>query len=136
MNDEYLDFFVDVSQPLVANTLPPWIIGIIDDEPLVHEATLFALAEIEIEGRKLQFVSAYSGQKGFSLIQQYPDMAVVLLDVVMECEDSGLQLVDRIRNELNNHYLQIILRTGQPGDIPEEEIITRYEINAYKTKNE
>lgn len=139
MNDEYLDFLVDTSQQLQETeleTLTPWIVGIIDDEPLVHEATLFALADVEIAGRSINFVSAHSAQAGFELIQQHPDMAVVLLDVVMESEDSGLLLVDRIRNELNNHFLQIILRTGQPGDVPEEELITRYEINSYKNKNE
>jgi len=61
---------------------------------------------------------------------------VILLDVVMETEDSGLELANYIRNDLNNQSMQIVLRTGQPGFAPEEEVITKYEINAYKTKSE
>lgn len=115
---------------------PPWVIGIIDDEPSVHEVTILALKDVTIYGRELQFVSAYSEKEGFELITKYPDMAVVLLDVVMESDDAGLRLVEKIRNQLNNTSLQIILRTGQPGYAPEEDIILQYDINAYKTKGE
>ena len=114
----------------------PWIIGIIDDEPLVHQATRFALQDVEIDGRPLLFLSAYSGEQGYELIRQQPEMALVFIDVIMEREDSGLVLVDRIRNELGNKLIQIVIRTGRPGDVPEEDVITRYAINSYRTKNE
>jgi len=136
MDEESLAFLIDEEEECTKSQLAPWIIGIIDDEPLIHQATNFALKDIEIDGRPLNFLSAYSGEEGYQLIIDNPDMALVLLDVVMEQDNSGLKLVDKIRNELNNHLIQIILRTGQPGDVPEEDLITRYEINSYKTKNE
>jgi len=114
----------------------PWKIGIIDDEPQVHEVTILALRGITLYERELEFYSAYSGEEGEKLIREHPDMALVLLDVVMETTDAGLQLVDKIRNTLNNSIIQIVLRTGQAGYAPEEEVITRYEINSYKTKSE
>ena len=114
----------------------PWVIGIIDDEPQVHEVTRLALRDTIIYGRPIEFVSAYSAKEGEELIKKTPDMALVLLDVVMETDDAGLLLVDRIRNVLGNQLLQIILRTGQAGYAPEEEVIVLYEINSYKTKNE
>jgi diguanylate cyclase (GGDEF)-like protein len=120
----------------IKNQIEPWIIGIIDDEPQVHDVTRLALKGTTIYDRPIKFVSAYSAKEGEELIQSTPDMALVLLDVVMETDDAGLQLVDRIRNELGNQSLQIILRTGQAGYAPEEEVIIRYEINSYKTKNE
>lgn len=116
--------------------LPPWIVGIIDDEPSVHDATKLALKNISLYGRKLEFHSAYSGKEGFEMVQNNPDMALILLDVVMETDDAGLLLVDRIRGELNNQLLQIVLRTGQAGYAPEEDVIIRYEINSYKNKSE
>jgi diguanylate cyclase (GGDEF)-like protein len=136
MDEENLGFLIDDEVASQDVQLAPWIIGIIDDEPLVHQATSFALQGIEIGGRPLKFVSAFNGHEGYQLIKDNPSMALVLLDVVMEQDNSGLILVDRIRNELGNHLIQIILRTGQPGDTPEEDLITRYEINSYKTKNE
>jgi len=114
----------------------PWIIGIIDDEPGMHEVTKLALSRVEILGRPLAFVSAYDATEGYNIIRDNPNMALVFLDVVMETEDAGLKLVKRIRQELKNKFVQIILRTGQPGFAPEEKVIIDYEINAYKTKSE
>lgn len=113
-----------------------WKIAIIDDEASVHDVTKLALSNTKIQGKSIEFVSAYSGKEGFELLQQNPDCAAVLLDVVMESSDSGLVLAQRIRSELKQVNLQIILRTGQPGYAPEEDIISKYEINDYKTKSE
>lgn len=113
-----------------------WLIAIVDDEKSVHDVTKLALANTKVHGRKLKFISAFSGEEGYKLLQENSECAVVLLDVVMESSDAGLLLAERIRKELKLENLQIILRTGQPGYAPEEDIITRYEINDYKTKNE
>ena len=113
-----------------------WKIAIVDDDQGVHDVTRLALSGIKVLGRKIEFISALSGQEGETLLNDNPDCAVVLLDVIMESSDAGLLLADKIRNKLMMENVQIILRTGQPGYSPEEEIIARYEINDYKTKNE
>jgi len=46
----------------------PWIIGIIDDEPGMHEVTKLALSRVEILGRPLAFVSAYDATEGYNII--------------------------------------------------------------------
>lgn len=113
-----------------------WLIAIVDDESSVHDVTKLALSNTKVQGRHLKFISAYDGKEGYQLLKDNPDCAVVLLDVVMEASDAGLVLAERIRKDLNRTNLQIILRTGQPGYAPEEEIISKYEINDYKTKSE
>lgn len=60
----------------------------------------------------------------------------MLLDVVMEDEGAGLRLAKHIREVLGNKLVRIILRTGQPGQAPEYEVITAYDINDYKEKTE
>ena len=60
----------------------------------------------------------------------------MLLDVVMETDEAGLQLVTYVREQLHNPDLQIVLRTGQPGMAPEREVITGYDINGYALKTE
>jgi len=42
----------------------------------------------------------------------------VLLDVIMETDQAGLDLVEFIRDTLKNETVRIILRTGQPGQAP------------------
>lgn len=63
-----------------------------------------------------------------------PDVAVCLLDVVMETEHAGLETANAIRSMLKNTFVRIVLRTGQPGQAPEETIIAEYDINDYKEK--
>lgn len=115
---------------------PTWDILIVDDDPDVHTATEFALKGMEILDRPLRLLHAYSGNEGFSQLRTQHSIAVVLLDVVMETEQAGLQLVNRLRHELNNPLTRLILRTGQPGYAPEIEAIRDYDINDYKTKSE
>nr|WP_315463855.1 bifunctional diguanylate cyclase/phosphodiesterase [uncultured Rhodoferax sp.] len=113
-----------------------WRVLIVDDEPDVHRATTFALASVVILGRRLEFLHAYSALEAANVLSAESDVAVVLLDVVMEREDAGLALVKIIRNELKLTDLRIILRTGQPGYAPEIETIHDFDINDYKTKSE
>ena len=114
----------------------PWKVLIADDEPEVHEVTRLVLGGFRFEERPLSFLSAYSAAEAFELIRAQPDIAVLLLDVVMETEHAGLEIVRRIRQELGNHRVRIVLRTGQPGQAPEQHVISSYDINDYKEKPE
>ncbi|MDF5739781.1 MULTISPECIES: trifunctional serine/threonine-protein kinase/ATP-binding protein/sensor histidine kinase [unclassified Nostoc] len=57
-----------------------------------------------------------------------------LMTIVIE--NAGLIVVKYIREELKNQIVRVILRTGQPGDAPEESVILNYDINDYKLKVE
>ena len=113
-----------------------WKIAIIDDEPAVHDGTRFALADYRLNGQGIEILSAYSAAEGRQLMRSNPDVAVVLLDVIMESDTAGLDLVEFIRRELKNETVRIILRTGQPGQAPERRVIVDYDINDYKAKTE
>jgi diguanylate cyclase (GGDEF)-like protein len=118
------------------NTDPPWRIMIVDDDAEVHNATVFALQDIRIDGRPLHFIHAYSAEEAVACIEADDDIAVAVLDVVMEHESAGLDLVRKIRHDLARSAIRIILRTGQPGYAPEMRVIREYDINDYKTKSE
>lgn len=113
-----------------------WRIMIIDDDPDVHSATTFALGSLEIQSRALSFLHAYSATEAREILSRENDIAIILLDVVMEQEDAGLQLVSYVRKTLELADVRIILRTGQPGYAPEIDAIRDYDINDYKTKSE
>jgi len=114
----------------------PWHVLIVDDEPAVHEVTRLVLGSFRFEGRPLQFHHAHSGIEARKLLRETEDIAVLLLDVVMESDQAGLDVVKFVREELHNHFVRIVLRTGQPGQAPEHEVITNYDINDYKDKTE
>src|SRR3954471_22116078 len=92
-----------------------WKIAVIDDDSAVHEGTRFALSDYSLNGQTLEILSAYSAAEGRVLMGAHDDIAAVLLDVIMETDSAGLDLVEYIRNELKNETVRIILRTGQPG---------------------
>lgn len=114
----------------------PWKILIVDDEPDVHSATSLAIRDIRYKERRLELMSAFTASEAEALLRQHPDTALILLDVVMETDDAGLRLARAIRDDLHNNVSRIVLRTGQPGQAPEQEVILNYDINDYKTKTE
>ncbi len=115
---------------------PPWRILVVDDEVDVHSVTKLILEEVTFKNRSIEILSAYSASQARELFATEKNIAVILLDVVMESDDAGLQLIKFIRDELQDKNIRIILRTGQPGQAPEENVIVDYDINDYKSKSE
>ncbi|MGE5373024.1 MAG: DUF3369 domain-containing protein [Solirubrobacterales bacterium] len=115
---------------------PPWKVLMVDDEEEVHRATRWVFRRLDFDERPIEFLSARSAEEAKVILNEHPDIAIILLDVVMEQEDAGLKLVHYIRQELNNKMIRIILRTGQPGQAPEIEVMRYYDINDYKEKTE
>lgn len=113
-----------------------WKMLIVDDEESVHHVTKLALRDFNFAGRELEFLSAYSGREAISVLEANDDIAVVLLDVVMETDDAGLQVARHLRETLKNKAVRIVLRTGQAGYAPERKVVTEYDINDYKEKTE
>jgi CheY-like chemotaxis protein len=116
--------------------LDSWKVLIADDEQIIHDVTALALKRFIFHNKPISFYHAYSGVEAGDMLRENPDMAVALIDVVMETDDAGLQAARYIREELNNPFVRIIIRTGQPDAAPEENIIRDYDINDYKSKNE
>jgi len=113
-----------------------WQILIVDDEKDIHTVIKLALDDFSFQNKKLHFLDAFSGKEAMEILKENPQIALILLDVVMETNNAGLQLVKHIREELENQFIRIILWTGQAGQAPEREVIEAYEINDYKTKTE
>jgi response regulator RpfG family c-di-GMP phosphodiesterase len=114
----------------------PWRIAVVDDDEEVHLITKTVLSKFEFQNRGVEILSAYSAQEAFEMLRNEKEVAVIFLDVVMESDDAGLKLVPRIRNELHDSEIRIVLRTGQAGSAPEKEVIHDYDINDYKEKTE
>lgn len=113
-----------------------WKLLIVDDDQEIHAVTKMALSDVVIANRTLQFLHAYNGLEALDCLTEHDDIAMVLLDVVMETDNAGLNVARAIREELGNDEVRIVLRTGQPGYAPEESVIKNYDINDYKTKTE
>lgn len=136
-NDDQLAFLDEVLAPESRREAGAcWYLLIVDDDEDVHHATEFALSGLHVLGKPLEFLHAFSAAEAIEVLSRRRDVAVILLDVVMEREDAGLRAVEQIRNDLKLDAVRIVLRTGQPGNAPELDAITNYDINDYKTKTE
>ena len=113
-----LDDEQDLTGERPANPASAWEVLVVDDDDDVHRATEMALRDLSIEGRPLRLIHAHSRQEAIALVEQHEVLAVILLDVVMESDDAGLQLVQDVRQRLRRESVRIILRTGQPGYAP------------------
>jgi len=96
-----------------------WKILVIDDEQSIHDITVNALKSVIIDGRRLELINAISAQDAKVKLEEHDDIALALVDVIMETPTAGLDLVNYIRNELNNHLIRLVIRTGQPVEVPE-----------------
>ncbi|MES2116503.1 MAG: PAS domain-containing protein [Pseudomonadota bacterium] len=124
------------TKPAPAQTPMPWRVLIVDDDVDVHVVTKFSLSNACFMGRRISFLHAYSGEEALTTLRANPDVALVLLDVIMETSDAGLRVARQIRDVLGNHLVRIVLRTGQPGQALEHSIILDYDINDFWCKTD
>ena len=114
-----------------------WNVLVVDDDEEIHSITRLALSDLVVNDKSLHFIHAYSGAEALKIIENMgSSIAIILLDVVMEADDAGLTVAKIMREDLGILEPRIILRTGQPGYAPEEQVIKDYDINDYKTKTE
>src|SRR5882757_10452725 len=109
--DDVLHLIDDTGTASEDSDTRKWKIAVIDDDPAVHDGTRFALSDYSLNGQGLEIISAFSAAEGRELLRRHPDVAVILLDVIMETDDAGLNLVEFIRRELKSETVRIILRT-------------------------
>lgn len=116
--------------------MPPFQVLVVDDEPLMHAVTAMVLDGVQCHQRPLSLVHAYSACEARRVIQERADIAVILLDVMMETDCAGLDLLREIRQDLALAEVRVILRTGQPGQDFDYGDLQRYDVSAYRPKTE
>lgn len=113
-----------------------WKVLVVDDEKSIHDITQSALKHVTIDNRRLELVFALSAEEAKQRLDEHDDFAMALIDVIMETPSAGLDLVNYIRNDLKNDLIRLVIRTGQPHEVPERSVIDEYDINDYKEKTE
>ena len=118
------------------HNLPPiWKILLVDDDAATHVVTGFALEGCQFHQRPLQLLSAYSAAEAAQIIAQTPDIAVILLDVIMEHDQAGLDLVRIIRGNLGNDRVRIVLRSGE-ARLSLAQTLENYDVTDFVSKTD
>jgi CheY-like chemotaxis protein len=104
---------------------------IVDDDEDVRAATRLALKRKRFRDKPICLTMADSKKQAIEILQSGDvEFHVLIVDVVMEEDDAGLQLCNWIRHNCSPHC-RIILRTGQPGMAPEAEVLEKVRDEAW-----
>lgn len=122
------------SLPSSAAALSFWHVLIVDDDPSVLGMTDLILRNAIIEGRKLRIHAARDACEARRLLTEIPDVAVAIIDLVLQGDESGLDLVRYIRKTLGNQSMRVVLHTARPTLAPERQALAEFEVNAYLDK--
>ncbi|MGK0290474.1 MAG: class 3 adenylate cyclase/CheY-like chemotaxis protein [bacterium] len=135
--DDELFFADEEEENTTINGNPPWKILVVDDDEEIHHITKIVLGNVSFLDRPFEFTNTFSAQETINFLEkEHHQIALILLDVVMESDEAGFQVIRYLRETLQNKQTRIILRTGQPGQAPEEKVILEYDIQDYKAKTE
>ena len=115
---------------------PPWRLLVVDDEPSVLNATELVLKDHRCAGRRLALTRAQSAAEARAILAQDPPFALALVDVVMETEHAGLELIDHIRHEPALSSMRVVVRSGQAGRVDRATVLARGDIDGYWSKTE
>ncbi|MBI3230751.1 MAG: diguanylate cyclase [Burkholderiales bacterium] len=127
----------EAPQTVAKSQLPPWNILVVDDDEQVQAVTKMVLRHVQFRDRPFKLISARSGKEARDILRDTPEgFALALVDVVMETKTAGLDLVRHIRDDLKDRSIRLIMRTGQPGHAPEQNVVIDYEIDAYMAKTD
>ncbi|MGL6289996.1 MAG: HD domain-containing phosphohydrolase [Silanimonas sp.] len=135
-NDELQFAAEGPDEPFDAVAPTPWKVAVIDDDESVRAITRLALGQLTVDGRPLDLLEAASAEEGIALFATHPDIALGLVDMVMEEPGAGLRVISAVREQQGNHRTRLVVRTGQPGHLPEDRVIRDYDINDYREKTE
>ena len=103
----------------------------------MHEGTRFALSDYTLNGQKLEILSAYSAAEGRTLMRAHPDIAAVLLDVIMETDAAGPRSSWNISATTSGTRLSASsCEPVSPARRRSAASIVQYDINDYKAKTE
>lgn len=133
MSENIFSLLADEEEVIIKNT---YKVLVADDDLEVHNVTKLMLRDFVFDGYGIEIIDSYSGEETIELLEKHSDIAVIFLDVVMESSHAGLDVVKILREDMKNEMVRIILRTGQPGEAPEQSIMRDYDINDYRLKTD
>ncbi|MGB2740938.1 MAG: EAL domain-containing protein [Cognaticolwellia sp.] len=137
MTDSSKLFVFSEEEKEIDVNLNVWKILTVEDDINYQNALTNSLKELLLEnGHQLKILTANSVSQAAAVLSAHPDIALTFIDVVMEEDDSGLRLVDTIREVLGNSDMRIVLLTGQPGFAPEQDTMKSLDIDEYWNKSD
>jgi len=108
---------------------------VVDDERDVYLATKLAMQLLEFEGIKANVSYSDSAASAIEMLTSN-DYKLVFLDIIMETIYAGYEVISHIQKNKPNSDVCIFIRSGQPGNIPEEYLSLIKDVDGYLNKTD
>ncbi|MCH4887061.1 response regulator [Acidaminobacter sp. JC074] len=108
---------------------------VVDDEEDVYLSTKLALQLLEYEGIDVNVSYSDSAKAAIEMIGQNK-YKLIFLDVIMETVNAGYKVIDYINKNHTDDMISIFIRSGQPGNVPEEYLSLIENIDGYISKTD
>ncbi len=123
-----------VSSDQTGPATPSFSILVVDGTPTLLTLAEEALADLSVDGASVRLIGASSAAEARQALYDSPEIAVILLEPVLEQERAGLDLIAHIRNDLGNQRTRVVVCTAHPDSINEEEVISGADVSDYRAK--
>ncbi|GAB6189331.1 hypothetical protein JCM30566_10700 [Marinitoga arctica] len=111
-----------------------WKVLLTDDDKIVHLYFEKVVTNLKFKNDEIILYHAFSFSDAIDILSKEKDIAILITDLVMEDENTGLKLINYVRNVLKNRNIRIALETARPEKANEEMVVYEYDVNAYIEK--
>ena len=108
----------------------------VDDDRDIHALTSIILNDFQFQNKPLRIHYARTSEQALECIAQNPNIQLMLIDMVMEDKDSGMKIIQHLRDDLKNERAQIVVRTSVREMLPQQSFVEDYNILTCKIKSE
>lgn len=109
--------------------LDPWKLLVVDDEPEARRLVGLHLSDFSFASRPLEIIEATSAREARLKLREHRDIAVALIGAMAESDESGLKLVEFIREKLGNRLIRLIVRADKPETALDRSFIDGFDID-------
>jgi len=108
---------------------------VVDDEKDIYIATRLALKLLEYEGIDVTVSYSDSATAAIQMIESNR-YDLIFLDIIMETIHAGYKVIEYIKKRCSYKQIKIFVRSGKPGNIPEEYMSLIDSIDGYIHKTD
>ncbi|MTI09031.1 EAL domain-containing protein [Curvivirga aplysinae] len=131
--EQFLDLYSSEDRNVTKHA---WCMLLVDDDESIHQRVRDEIENFRFEGCKIEVLHAYNAIEAKELLLNNAHIAVIFHDYVSDRAQASFNFVDFVRNDLGNSEIRIILRGTRYSTFTDWDLISRYDISDYRSKND
>ena len=113
-----------------------WKVLIAENDNNFQKEIISILKDLEYSHRPVSFIRAYSYNETIAEIKNNPNIALIILNINVDRNESAEKIIKYIRKTADNRNLRIIVTAKNDDPVINKEIILKYDISAFIKESE